>query len=286
MNALEYASGQEAQYDFCLWEYRALVPSAGKLRSINLLANSFEAAGLGKRAFEIVGAIRKGLGDSRSVWGIKQEDGRLSWEFYFYDYARLERERSIPRLLELIGPWIGCDVKTSERQPYFMFSIDLDRALLLEGKPLEEIQMYIGNIGSAISSGICYEVTREQTRLKNLYFFFDAQRETDNIVGKLTSSVHLDVNEFDLNAVLWPELRDCQTIVVANKQQRDGVYFSRINVGQLLFFMNRMRYPQEHVAFIEQNRGSLDHMLYDVGFDYCVENGSLKIVKSAYYGVF
>ena len=286
MNALEYASGQEAQYDFCLWEYRALVPSAGKLRSINLLANSFEAAGLGKRAFEIVGAIRKGLGDSRSVWGIKQEDGRLSWEFYFYDYARLERERSIPRLLELIGPWIGCDVKTSERQPYFMFSIDLDRALLLEGKPLEEIQMYIGNIGSAISSGICYEVTREQTRLKNLYFFFDAQRETDNIVGKLTSSVHLDVNEFDLNAVLWPELRDCQTIVVANKQQRDGVYFSRINVGQLLYFMNRMRYPQEHVAFIEQNRGSLDHMLYDVGFDYCVENGSLKIVKSAYYGVF
>lgn len=286
MNALEYASGQEAQYDFCLWEYRALVPSAGKLRSINLLANSFEAAGLGKRAFEIVGAIRQGLGDSRSVWGIKQENGRLSWEFYFYDYARLERERSIPRLLELIGPWIACDVKTSERQPYFMFSIDLDRAQLLEGKPLEEIQMYIGNIGSAISSGICYEVTREQTRLKNLYFFFDAQRETDNIVGKLTSSVHLDVNEFDLNAVLWPELRDCQTIVVANKQQRDGVYFSRINVGQLLFFMNRMRYPREHVAFIEQNRGSLDHMLYDVGFDYCVENGSLKIVKSAYYGVF
>ena len=286
MNVREYANGQEAQYDFCLWEYRALVPSAGKLRSINLLANSFEAAGLGKRAFEIVGAIRQGLGDSRSVWGIKQENGHLSWEFYFYDYARLERERSIPRLLELIGSWIACDVKTSERQPYFMFSIDLDRAQLLEGKPLEEIQMYIGNIGSAVSSGICYEVTREQTRLKNLYFFFDARRETENIVGKLTSSVHLDLTEFDLDAVLWPELRDCQTIVVANKQQRDGVYFSRINVDQLLFFMKRMRYPQEHVAFVEQNRGSLDHMLYDVGFDYCVENGSLKIVKSAYYGVF
>jgi len=284
--AVEHETGQSPQYDFCLWEYLPPAPSAGKLKSINLLANAFECANLGSRPVEIVRAIRAGVGDSRSVWGVKQEDGRLSWEFYFYDYGRLARERSIPRVLELIRPWVPCAVATSESQPYFMFSLDFERAQLVDGLPLEAIQMYIGNIGGTVSSGICYEITREQTRLKNLYYFFDARTEMENIVGKMTSSVHLDVPGFDLDSILWPELRSCQIIVVSNKQQRDGVYFSRINVDQLLVFLNRLRYPEKIVAYVESNRRRLDHLLYDVGFDYCVVEGSLKIVKSAYYGVF
>lgn len=283
---LEFAQGGEPQYDFCLWEYQPPAPSEGKLRSVNLLLNSFEAEGLGGRGLDIVAALRRGLGESRSVWGIKQEAGRTSWEFYFYDYARQERERSIPRVLEIIRPWVPCDIPTSERQPYFMFSIDLGREQLVEGRPLEEIQMYIGNIGGTVSSGICYAVTREQTRLKNLYYFFDARAEMENIIGKMTSSVHLDVPGLNLDSVLWPDLRTCQIIVVSNKQQRDGLYFSRIDLGQLLIFLERMGYPQEQVRFVSENRGKLDHLLYDVGFDYCVENGSLRIVKSAWYGVF
>jgi hypothetical protein len=286
VGALEYATAQERLYDFCLWEYPPAAACAGKLRSVSLLSRSFELHGMGARGADLVRAIRQGFGDSRSVWGIKQEAGRISWEFYFYDYERLQRERSIPRLLEIIRPWIPCAIATSEQRPYFMFSIDLDRELVVEGKALEEIQMYIGNIGSQISSGICYALTRTQARLKNFYFFFDAKTEMDNIVGKATSSAYLDTANFDIDAILWPELLDCQTIVVANKQDRDGVYFSRVNVDQLLIFLKRMRYPAEHVLFIEQNRSSLDHMLYDVGLDYRMEGNKLNIVKSAYYGVF
>jgi hypothetical protein len=286
MTALEFETGGQPQYDFCLWEYRPPAPAVGKLRSINLLANSFSAAGLGKRAFEVINALREGLGDSRTVWGIKHENGRITWELYFYDYARTERDRSIPKVLELIRPWVPCSIPTSERQPYFMFSLDLDRPQLVEGSALEDIQMYIGNIGSTVSSGICYEVTRDAMKLKNLYYFFDARSEMDNIVGKLTSSVHLDVPGFELDSVLWPELRSCQTIVVSNKQQRDGVYFSRIDIDQLLIFLERMRDPDNHVRFIAEHRKSLDHMLYDVGLDFRVQDGSLQIVKSAYYGVF
>lgn len=286
MRALEIAAAGEPQYDFCLWEYRPPANAEGKLRSINLLLETFAQQGLGARAVEVVEAIRNGLGPLRSVWGVKQEAGRISWEFYFYDYERLDRTRSIPRVLELIRPWVPCSVPTSERQPYFMFSLDLGREQLAEGRPLEEIQMYIGNIGGTVSSGICYEVTREAMRMKNFYYFFDARTEMENIVGKMTSSVWLDLPGLDLDQILWPGLRDCQIIVVANKPQRDGVYFSRINVDQLLLFLKRLHYPQEHVSFVEQNRARLDHLLYDVGFDYRVEDGQLKILKSACYGVF
>ena len=175
---------------------------------------------------------------------------------------------------------------TSERNPYFMFSVELSRELITAGGELDEVQMYIGNIGSQVSSGICYGLTREQTRLKNFYFFFDARREMEEIVGKVCTSAYLDAPDFHIDQVLWPELRDCEVIVVANKPDRDGVYFSRIRVAQLLWFMNRMEYPVSQIRFLENNMDRFDHLLYDVGFDYRMEQGRLQILKSAYYGVF
>jgi hypothetical protein len=40
------------------------------------------------------------------------------------------------------------------------------------------------------------------------------------------------------------------------------------------------------VAFVEEHRPRLDHLLYDVGFDYVAEGSSIRIIRSGYYGVF
>ena len=75
-------------------------------------------------------------------------------------------------------------------------------------------------------------------------------------------------------------------IVIANKQHNDSVYFSRIDVDQLIFFLRRMQYPDQICNFVEAQRAKLDHLLFDVGFDYRLEAGKLVILKSGYYGVF
>jgi hypothetical protein len=286
VSAFEYTTAQERFFDYCLWEYRPVAVSANKFRSINLLLHSFDAHGIGKRAVDLVRAIQQGFGVSRTAWGIKQEGDEICWEFYFYDYARLERERSISWLLDIIRPWHDCSISVNERSPYFMFSIELNRSHLSEGGSLKEIQMYIGNPGSTVSSGICYSLTETATTLKNFYFFFDAKTQMAEIVDKICTSTYLDITSLDINEIVWPELQNCHTIVVANKRTHDGVYFSRITVVQLLAFLKRMRYPAEHISFIEQNLDQLDHLLYDVGFDYRMENGQVKILKSSYYGVF
>jgi hypothetical protein len=133
---LEYTTPGEQYFDYCLWEYAPIAPPENKLRSVNLLRQSFDVDGMGARAEEVVQAIRQGFGESRTVWGIKQEQGRISWELYFYDYDRLKRQRSIQKLLDIVKPWIACDVKTSEQHDYFMFSIDLDEELVAGTKPL------------------------------------------------------------------------------------------------------------------------------------------------------
>ena len=49
-------------------------------------------------------------------------------------------------------------------------------------------------------------------------------------------------------------------------------------------FLKRFNYPQNQIDFIEFNKDKLNHLLYDISFNYRVENNKLKILKSGYYG--
>jgi hypothetical protein len=238
------------------------------------------------RVFDLVQAIREGFGILRTVWGVKQLGREIRWEFYFYDYRKRERERSITRLLDILRPFVPCEIKADESLDYFMFSVDIYKNLISKAENLEEVHMYIGNAGSTVSSGICYSVTPAGTRLENLYFFFDAKTQMDLIIDKIFCSAYVDITKIDLDRILWPELRGCRVIVVANKQGNDAVYFSRINIDQLIFFMRRMTYPKELISFAEENRAKLDHLQFDVGYDYKIEGNELTILKSGYYGIF
>ena len=282
----EYSTGEDPALNYCLWEYTRASPAADKFRSVNLLFQSFDHAGVDARAFDVGEAIREAIGSFRTVFGVKQLPGRLAWEFYFYDYQRRSREVSITRVLEAIAPLVRCPVRVNESLPYFMFSLDLDAEIAAGRRELDVVHMYVGNPGSAVSSGIAYAVRPGGTTLENFYFFFDAATQLDEAAAKICSSAYFDETRMALDEVLVPELRRCQTICVANKRTHDCVYFSGIDAHQLLAFLERLRYPSPIVAFVRENVGNLDHLLFDVGFDYRAEAGQLAVLKSGYYGVF
>jgi hypothetical protein len=283
--ALEWSQPGDRYTDFCLWDYPPATPTEGKLRSVNLLYDSFAAAGVGAPMGDLCAAIRAAAGPFNTVWGIKIEHGRLFWELYFYDYRRRQRELSISRILTALRPFARCDLGDPSDRPYFMFSLDLDPELALGRRAIEALNIYIGNVGSNVSSGICYEMTAQGLSLTNFYFFFDAQRERDDILAKVAESAYL-APDGDPALVLWPELLDCTTLVVANKRHNDGVYFTRLGVDQLLLFMRRLGYPPAMIAFVETHRERLDHLRFDVAFDYRLERGELRILKGSYYGYF
>jgi len=283
---MEYSTAHDAYCDFCLWRYDPIASPENKWRSASLLFHSFDVIGVDPRIFELIGAIRKGFGVLNTVWGVKQLGTELAWEFYFYDYGRRERERSVTRFLDISRPYLRCGISVNESTPYFMFSIDINKGVVAEGADLDEIHIYIGNASINVSSGICYSLRNEGTTLENVYYFFDANTQMREAAKKAACSAYFDSTQSRLDQILWPELRKCGIIVVANKQNNDSVYFSRINVDQLVLFLRRMCYPEEIVACVEKNRGKLDHLLYDVGFDYRMEGGNVVILKSGYYGVF
>jgi hypothetical protein len=282
---LERTSPRDRYADYCLWDYEPVAPTAGKLRCASLLWRAIDAAGGSPELKSACMALRETLGPFRTVFGVKKFADRLSFEFYFYDYERLERDMSITKVLKALAPFVDCPLKYSEGRPYFMFSIDLDEEIASRRRPLDLINIYVGNPGSSVSSGICYEFSNAGLRLANFYFFFDAHKEMDDIVAKVSCSAHHDLRGLPVSAILRPDLVDCGVIVVANKKFHDGIYFSRVKIEQLLGFLERERFPVELVAFTKQYRNSLDHMLYDVGIDYVVEGGAVKVIKSAFYGL-
>jgi len=286
VDRLEYTTPNDRFYDFCLWEYKPVASFENKSRSSSLLFSALDSVDFDNRIYNLIKAIRDGIGAYRTVWGVKKLGSEISLEFYFYDYNRRDRDLSISKLINILSPFFHCNIKVNEKHHYFMFSLDMHQDLVLGTENLSEVHMYIGNPGSTVSSGICYSLKETGTSLENFYFFFDAEKEMDDIMDKACCSAHLDSDEISVERIFWPELKNCKRIVISNKQSCDAIYFSGVNIDQFVFFLKRMKYPTEIISFVEVNRLLLDHQLYDVAFDYRMEGKDLKILKSSYYGIF
>lgn len=284
---LEPALPGDPYRDYCQWPYEPLSsPSSQAWRSSALLYQSFDHAGVGAEMAAFCAALRKGLGPFNTVWGIKFAPGHLSWEFYVYDYAGLGRRLSLSRFAEAAGNHLDLRVPLADDRPYFMFSVEIGAAHIRGHQPVDQVDLYIGNPGSSVSSGICYGLTRAGLELRNFYFFFDAERDAPHIADKIRLNAHLPPGRLDLDQILWPAITQVKTIVVANKRDRDGLYFSRIPVGHLETCLARLGAPLPLQGFLQQNRDRFSHLLFDVGYDYAPDPaGGIRYLKGSYYGL-
>jgi hypothetical protein len=64
----------------------------------------------------------------------------------------------------------------------------------------------------------------------------------DLIIDKIFCSAYVDITKIDLDRILWPELRECRVIVVANKQGNDASIFK--NQCDQLSFYEKDKLPQ------------------------------------------
>ncbi len=272
--------------DFCIWPYpQPRPPSDDALRSSALLYKSFEVANLGPEMNALTDAIRNAWGRFATVWGMKWGAEGPSWEFYFYDYDRDGRKKGIADFLQATKSIVKCNVVPDDTLPYFMFSVEIEPRHLT-GAALDQIDIYMGNPGSSVSSGICYGLTDAGYEMRNFYFFFNALQEFQQIQDKLSESVHFPRKKVKLSDLLWPEMEGVETIVVANKQERDGLYFSRIRVAQLIHFLKKLNFPPLLHQFVQENADALDHHLYDVGWDFVSDiDGHIRPTKGSFYGL-
>ena len=274
----EFVEANETLFDYCHYEYSPKVPAAGKLRSSSLLFHSFAALNQERQYYDVVQAIRARIGINNTVWGIKKINDQFSYEFYFYNttWEPEERLSSVAGILEAVAPYYRCNARPNEQLPYFMFSLDFPPGF--SRLEIPGVHLYTGSFAYYCDAG--------GMTLENHYSFYDPGPDRDKITRDVWKSAFVDYSSVDIREILIPELISCKSVCRSHKPRNDGIYYSGISPAQFLFFLKRFEYPEPIIAWISDNQARLDHLQYDIGFDYTMESGRIKILKSGYYGVF
>jgi hypothetical protein len=269
-------------FDYCLQPYDPLRDPRGKLRSESLLWNSLDAAGASPALDDALRAIQSTAGRDMTVFGIKHQAGRLWWELYFYDRLKEDPAVRAASIIDSVAPWFRIVPRPRETVPYFMFSFDV-RPDTADGGTVDVVNLYLPYY--EVQGGRSYKLSADGLEMDNVYRFLHPKTEIRHILHEIRQSVFVDYSRVSLSRVLLPELIDCNRICVAKKRFADAVYYSGIDVGQLLFFLRLLQYPSPIIEWVDAHRGELDHLRFDVGIDYTMEpDGSIVMTKSSYYG--
>ncbi len=273
--------------DFCLWPYAPpQQPLAEALDGADLLLAVAALAGCAEDWRRLIADVRAELGPYATVWGVKHEAGRLGVELYFYDYGRQDRQVSLARVMVALGGWADCAARLDDALPYFMVSLELPLAAGALPARLEAVDVYIGNPGSTVSSGICYQVDASGAELKNFYFFFNRATEWEAALGKLGCGMRASLDPAAEQRLLPEWLRRCRTVVVANKRHADALYVSGIGAEDLARFLEWRDWPAGFAALVRAGAEHYRHLLFDVGYDFTLREGVVHPQKSSFYGVF
>jgi len=268
-------------FDYCLQPYTPRCDPSGKLRGESLLWSSLAVAGVPVADDRPFHAIQRVAGRDMTVFGVKQQDGALSWELYFYDPDREDPRVTAANLRRELAGELELVPAVADTIGYFMVSFELDAAALARRR-VDELDVYLPMHGQ--QGGFSYKFAAANRELRNTYRFHDPRAEIDAIVHQLERSVFVDTTRTDLAELLLPELLECAKICVARKRSADAIYYSGITVGQLLWFLRRFAYPAAVVDFIADNRGDLEHLRFDVGVDHRTgDDGRLVVPKTSYY---
>ncbi len=287
----EVMQSDDPLLNYCHWSYESPLPNSKqasweKLRPSSLFLLGLREMDDSNRMLRTVRSIQQGVGLHRCVYGIKWHENRWESEIYVYDYQRCNRILSVDRFLGASCGALKSSVKVEDSIPYFMFSFDLSPTAITPEGGVSAFNVYVGNPGSTVSSGVSYCFEQDARVLKNFYFFFDAQTQQNSIREKILCSVFGPHRINQLAEVLPPVLSDCTTICLSNKPECNTVYFSGITSQQLIYFLKWQDYPDKFITFVTEHNRRLDHLRYDVGIDYRYENNHVLFLRSGIYGVF
>jgi hypothetical protein len=277
------AGPADRHFDYCLQPYRPRTTTRGKARSENLLWHALEVSGL-SAAKPALHALQDALGRDMTVWGWKF-DGAQSWvELYFYDPQKEDVRASVPGLKEILAPHLALTPNVPDWVRYMMVSFDL-KPVTFETGVVDEVNLYL--TGTDEHAGRSYRVRAGEARLDNTYRFLPPKQEIDTVLSLLQSSMFIDYDASPtvLSKVLIPNLFACKRICIAKKQQSDGVYYSGIDIDQLLWFLKAFEYPAPIQSFVRRHKVRFEHLFFDVGIDTRQHpDKRIHYPKSSFYG--
>ena len=275
----------EPHLSYALMPYEPLADPMGKLRSANLLWWGFDELDVPTDADRLVAASVAEMGASGTAWGIKQQGDAISWELYYYfhwDHRPLTTTR-LERILAA-SPYASAPLPRSDRS-WYSLSFDIPPAVLRGEEPVTGFHTYATHFPAEPRTALSYALGAHGQRLENVYYLFHPVRDRAAVEAYLATSAQSTGDPGPATEVLWPELAGGDHLALAHKPTCDGIYFGGIGVDGLLAFLRRTGFAPWMTERVAAEQARLDHLRFDVGFDFVWRHGHAEVVKAGFYGV-
>lgn len=260
--------------------YEPLCDPAGKLPSEALLLRSARGA-RGALVRALRSALQAALGPGKVVYGIKDRGGRRFWEFYFYLHAgpRLDP----PSVRSALRGTLDLRWKGPSLPEHFMWSFEVD-ARTAGG--VNEFHVYRGTERDRRRFGESFVVRPEGLLKENEYRFFVPASEAALLEGELSSLAALGA------APLPVAPARCGRVCLARKggggplpERANSLYFAGVPLPGFLDFLEAAGTYGSLLAWAKSEAGRLDHLRFDMGFDFEAGAQGPRWLKSGVYGI-
>jgi len=268
----------------------------GALTSSFVLASAFDCGMLDPAWQVVVSRIHKYMGIGNTVWGVKNENGRLFLECYFY-YPDTYPAHNIEVVKEIIDPFMRSTfVHNDNIGNYQCLSIDI-AGEHIPGVNVYRLDGYECNRISASSWFLSpgedrlvpmnryYSFLSEPGFHEDGFHFANSSKQIEasckNVFPEASPGLLDTWRDMDYlragNGHHWP-------VGVAEKKKAIGIYFMGLSIFEFIGFLKYHSYPHGFVERLEENKDKLCHMRYDIGIDYSIKGTSAEIVKTAFFG--
>ena len=283
--SLERVESSDLFLQFMGLPYQPSSPPVGKIRTSNLLFQSFREFPCPAWYRTLVDDLRAELGPLRTVWGLKKLGNRYVWEFYFYKVAEGARKMRLCQVLPVFGKHCEVDIGNyDETLDYSAFSIDLDGV----ASRISAVHIYYQH--PDFDRAWVFKVGAGGFReFENDYAPFRFRTNPER--SRRHAALRLRLSPFGSGSmltddVLLPELDECDAVFLSAKRHAFGVYYLGISTQQFILFLERFNYSRPLLNFVCVNSGALDYVKWDVGYDFRYDDGHLNFIKSGFYGTF
>lgn len=280
-------------FDFILKPHPMAADPTGRPTSLDVLMAVNEPGSADHRAWtRIVDAIRSRVGENRSVWGVKLHEGRISYELYFCHHQYPPTEDLQPFFDEIVAAFGGIsdwsapvDLPPSTGMVSFEFDIDDDGGIhgpstIETYQPSEPTENVWVN----------YRLGNGAHELRNTYQTHDLPEDEAGLATWIACSRFSTPTHPLAGAHDWigriSGLRECIGTWCARKPAADGMYLRRVHPEDLAAFLDTYAYPPRIRTFVHENTAALDHLRFEVSFDYTVDNDDVDVHKTGFYGYF
>jgi hypothetical protein len=288
-----------------------------RLNSVEMLEITLETA---PALAEYTKKMQAVFGPGNIVYGIKNDNGIIRWEYYFYGIDRLcstyqnrnklfktrayNSHMTMDRILKFHTDLYASDpekkrendkilsaARRINRAGLTVFSLDFDEETALSGK-LEKLNLYYTMVDEIEVPFVLKEDTFTfdgETLIKSIQYiarYDQVFTDTDSFTEKFRKVGLTDGDIFTLFRFCSGSPYKCKTVSLVNKREEMGIYFFGISPDAFLKFLLEYKYPPRLVEMVASNYDDLKSMELEVGFHFLKGIGMPLPTRTAFYGLF